>query len=170
MPSLLSVSNAPDGNVISVPRSAALPFTAVTLRLSPSASLSAPLPLSTNTLPLIAVSSSVVSLSSWARGGFGMSRKSRSVSSGTALEPSAFKAGTALRLKLVNSPSAPPSSPIIFLSLTSKPSVTFVSSKTLNRPSPSVSVKSVDGPVAGVVPRPASNVSFRPSLSESVSR
>ena len=91
------------------------------------------------------------------------SRKSKSVTNDTALLPSAFSAGTPGRLKFVSVTSR-------FSSLTSNPSLMFVPSKTLRRPSPSASVAVLDTSVDGSAPKPASSVSFNPSLSESVSR
>ena len=91
------------------------------------------------------------------------SRNRRSVTNGTAFPPSALSAATPGKLKFVSVTSR-------FVSFTSKPSLIFVSSKTSNKPSPSVSVAASERPVAGIVPRPASSVSLRPSLSESVSK
>ena len=53
MPSAFSVSSAPEASVISLPTAPTLPFTATTVRGSPSGSLSAPLPLSVSTLPVV---------------------------------------------------------------------------------------------------------------------
>ena len=91
------------------------------------------------------------------------SRNKRSATNATALPPSASSAVTPGRLNSV-------SVALRFSSLTSKPSVMLEPSNAFKRPSPSVSVKSLDTSVEGVRPNPASSVSFRPSLSESVSR
>ena len=69
------------------------------------------------------------------------------------------------------SPSANAAAPAAMLSLTLNPSsalVLFCVSNTSNRPSPSMSVEALDRPVALPV-KPASVVSFAPSLSEFVS-
>ena len=71
MPLLFNVSRAPDARVIWVPMSVSLLLTCVTVNVSPSGSLSAPFSLSLSTFSLSnTVLAAVVSLSSWAIGGW----------------------------------------------------------------------------------------------------
>lgn len=68
LPLLSIVSRAPDASEKATPDARVAPFTSVTVKLSPSGSLSAPLPLLANTLPETEPVSSIAKASAWPSG------------------------------------------------------------------------------------------------------